>query len=102
MGRIDIITELPMLASQLAQTQEGHFEVVFHIFVYLKGHNNARMVFNPTYPTPDMSIIWEHYWCGFYGDVKEAVPLNAPEPRDNEVDLRIFVDSEHTGDKLTR
>ena len=44
----------------------------------------------------------EHDWCGFYGDVKEAIPPNAPEPRGKEVDLRIFVDSDHAGDKLIR
>ena len=37
LGGIDIITEVSMLASQLALTQEGHLEAVFHIFGYLKG-----------------------------------------------------------------
>ena len=68
LGRIGIITEVSMLASQLALPQEGHLEAVFHILGYLKSHNNSRMVFDPTYPTPDMSMFQEHDWCGFYGD----------------------------------
>ena len=60
------------------------------------------MVFDPTYPTPDMSMFQEHDWCGFYVDVKAAILPNAPDPRGKEVDLRIFVDSDHSGDKLTR
>ena len=60
------------------------------------------MVFDPTYPTPDMSMFQEHDWCGFYGDVKEAIPPNVPEPRGKKVDLKIFVDSDHAGDKITR
>ena len=60
------------------------------------------MVFNPTYPTPDMSIFQEHDWCDFYGDTKEAVPTNSSKPRGKEVDMRIFVDSDHAGDKPTR
>ena len=44
----------------------------------------------------------EHDWCGFYGDTKEAVPTNSSKPRGKEVDLRICVDSDHAGDKLTR
>ena len=56
LGIIDIITDVSMLASQLALPQEGHLESVFHIFGYLKGHHNYRMVFDLTYPTPDMSI----------------------------------------------
>ena len=102
LGGIDIITEVSMLASQLALPREGHLEAVFCIFGYLKGHHNARMVFNPTYPNPDMSMFQEHDWCGFYGDVKEEIPTNAAEPRGKEVDLRIFFDSDHAGDKLTR
>ena len=38
----------------------------------------------------------------FYGDVKDAIPPNAPDPRGKKVDLRIFVDSDHAGDKITR
>ena len=60
------------------------------------------MVFDPTYPTPDMSMFQEHDWCNFNGDVKEAIPPKAPEPRGKEVDPVISFDSEHSGDKLTR
>ena len=34
--------------------------------------------------------------------MKEAITPNEPEPRGKEVDLRIFVDSKHSGDKITR
>ena len=60
------------------------------------------MVFDPTYPTPDISVFQDHDWCDFYGDVNEAFPPNAPEPRSKEVNMIIFVDSDHAGDKLTR
>ena len=32
----------------------------------------------------------------------EAIPPNAPDPRGKSVDLRMWVDSDHTGDKMTR
>ena len=102
LGSIDIITEVYMLASQPALPREVHLEAVFHIFIYLKGHQNARMVFNQTYPTLDMSMFQENDWCDFYGGVREAIPPNVPGPRGKEVDLRIFADSYHAGDKLTR
>ena len=35
-------------------------------------------------------------------EVKEALPLNAPEVRGKAVDLRLYVDSDHAGDPLTR
>ena len=81
LGRIGIIAEVYMLAPKLALPREVHLEAVFHIFGYPKGHHNTRMAFNPTYPTNDMSMFQEHYWCDFYGDMKEAIPPNAPEPR---------------------
>ena len=57
---------------------------------------------DPTYPMIDMTKFKECDWREFYGDVKEAIPPNAPLPRGKEVDLRLFVDSDHAGDKLTR
>jgi hypothetical protein len=37
-----------------------------------------------------------------YGDVKEMIPSDAPNPRGKEVDLRLFVDSDHAGEQFTR
>jgi hypothetical protein len=48
LGRIDIITEVSMLSSQLFLPHEGHLEAVFHVFSYLGLHHNARVVFDPT------------------------------------------------------
>jgi len=41
-------------------------------------------------------------WQDFYRDAVEAIPPNAPKPRGKEVDLRMMVDSDHAGDKITR
>jgi hypothetical protein len=102
LGRIDIITEVSALSSFLALPREGHLEAVFHIFAYLERRHNARIVFDPNYPDIDMSVFKQCDWKEFYGDVMEPVPLNAPEPRGCDIDLRMFVDSDHAGDKLTR
>ena len=91
-----------MLASFLAMPREGHLEAVYHIFGYLKTFTNARMVLDPSYPEIDESTFKECDWKEFYGDVKEALPPNAPEPRGNPVVLRLFVDSSHADDLKTR
>jgi len=49
-----------------------------------------------------MSSFVHHDWREFYGDVKEAIPPNAPKSRGKDVDLRMYVDSDHAGDKRTR
>ena len=50
LGRIDTITEVSELASQLAMPQESHLVAVFRVFSYLKYKKNSVMIFNPSYP----------------------------------------------------
>ena len=102
LSQVDIITEVSELASYLAMPREGHLEAVFHLFANLEKKHNARIVFDPTYPDIDMTSFKECNWKHYYGDVVEAIPPNAPEPRVKNVDLRMFVDSDHAGDKRTR
>ena len=101
-GRIDIITEVSLLSSHLALPRKGHLEAVFHCFAYVEKKHNSRVIFDPTYPEIDMRDFKECDWKAFYGDVKEAIPLNAPKARGKEIDLRMFVDSDHAGEHLTR
>jgi len=100
-GRIDILVNVSMLASHLALPQEGHLEAVYHIYSYLRNKHNARMCFDPTYPEIDMGSFKECDWKTFYGNMKEAIPPNAPEVRGKEVDLRLYVDSDHAGEEVT-
>jgi hypothetical protein len=41
-------------------------------------------------------------WKYMYGDVKEMITSGDPVPRGREVDLRLFVDSDHAGEQFTR
>lgn len=83
--------------------REGHLEAVFHLFQHLDRKHNARIVFDPSYPEIDHSTFKECDWKSFYGDVSEAIPPNAPPPRGKEdIDLRLFVDSDHANDQRTR
>jgi hypothetical protein len=83
--------------------REGHLEAVFHIFNYLEKRHNSRIVFDPGYPTIDMTAFKDKCdWKSFFGEAREAIPPNAPTPRGKDVDLQMFVDSDHAGDKQTR
>jgi hypothetical protein len=53
-------------------------------------------------PTIDMNAFKPKDWKIFYGNVEESIPSNAPEPRGKNVDLRLYVDSDHAGEKRTR
>jgi hypothetical protein len=99
LGRIDIITEVSMLASHVALLRDGHLEALLHIFAYLDKKHSSRLVLDPTYPTIDSSVFKECNWNAFYGDAIEVIPPNAPVPRGKDVNLRLFVDSDHAGDQ---
>jgi hypothetical protein len=102
-GRIDITTEVSMLAACMAMPRQGHLFAVFRVFAYLKKKHNSRLVFDPTYPKIDYSKFKDkEEWSNFYGDVKEAIPTNAPKSRGKSVVLRVYVDSDHAGDQVTR
>ena len=74
----------------MALPQDGHLEALLHVFAYLKVKHNAHSVYDPTYPEIDMEVFEEQQdWKHFYGDVKEAIPPNAPTARGKEVDLQL-------------
>jgi hypothetical protein len=102
-GRIDIITEVSKLASQLALPREGHLNTIFYVYGYLKDHRDYVIALDPTYPQIDYGVFNDGAdWKEFYGDVKEPIPTNAPEAKGSELVVRLFVDSDHAGDKMIR
>jgi hypothetical protein len=102
-GRIDIITEVSLLASHLAMPRMGHLMQVWHIYAFLKQRHNGCLIFDPTYPRIDLNDFKDgEDWKEAYGDVKEPRPSNAPKPRGRGVVVRVFVDSDHAGEALTR
>ena len=102
LGRVDMITEVSMLASHLALPREGHLDAALGLFAYLKRKHNSRMVFDPTPPEINLSDFPEYSWTRKYGDIKEAIPVDAPEPLGEGVDLRMYVDADHASDKKSR
>ena len=103
LGRIDIITEVSLLASHLALPRQGHLEAIFHMYAYLKTHHAYVLALDPTYPEIDRSAFnMDADWRGMYEGVEEPIPDDMPEPLGKELVLRLFKDADHAGDKLTR
>ena len=100
LGRIDITTEVSMLASYCAQPREGHLGAVLHMFGYLKQHPRSKMVFDPAKMDhePHMFFDWTDQNYGY----KEAVPRDMPEPLGLSVQTTCYVDSDHAGDMVSR
>ncbi|KAL7464783.1 hypothetical protein ACHAXS_005117 [Conticribra weissflogii] len=101
LGRIDISTEVSMLSSYMALPRQGHLEAALHVILYLGLHHNSRLCMDPTHPEIKSEQFPVCDWSEFYGEVEEPIPPNAPEALDKEVGLRMFLDSDHAGDKHT-
>jgi hypothetical protein len=101
LGCIGIITEVSMLSTHLFLPRKFHLEDVFHVFSYLGLHHNARVVFDPTYPSVDMGTFIKTDWKSIHGE-KEMIPSDARVPHGNEFDLSLFVESDHSGEQFTR
>jgi hypothetical protein len=64
----------------LAMLCQRHLQQAFQIFSYFDKQHNLCMV-DPTYPAIDETRFKEDSnWFPFYGNVKEEIPSNAPEP----------------------
>jgi hypothetical protein len=72
------------------------------VFTYLGLHHNAIVLFDPTHPSVDMGTFIKTDWNSMYGDVKEMITSDAPVSDGKEVDLHLFVDSDHAGEQFTR
>ncbi len=101
-GRVDILTEAPLMLSHMTMPREGHLDAVLHIFGHLQIVYNSRITFDPTVPYCNKSTFQECNWKEFYGNVEKAIPSNAPEPRGESVYIRMYVDYNHAVEKRTR
>jgi hypothetical protein len=91
-----------MLSSYLAYPRDGHLEAAIHLMGHLRLKHNSRLIFDPTYPDFALDSFPSFDWTEFYGNVTEAIPTNMPKPLGKEVDIRMMVDSDHTGKKQTQ
>ena len=107
LGQVDICTEVSMLSSCLALPREGHLLQLFRMFSYLEKQHNCEMVFDHTVPDIDKADFPKENWdntvyANERGELKEDVPTNLPTPLGKGFTMRVYVDSDHAGDQVTR
>ena len=100
LGRVDIITEVSIMAGFTAMPRAGHLEALCRLFAHLKTHKRSKLVMDSSYPKVPQPEPQD--WHQFYGDVKEEIPPDAPKTRGNYVEMTTFTDSDHANDKLNR
>jgi len=96
LGWIDLTQSVLLMSRFCTVPREGHMTAVLHIFRYIKGHLNSKIVLNPAYQK------WSHInwhkdakWKEFYLDAAEPIPLHAPEPQGKDAQINIYCDAAH-------
>jgi hypothetical protein len=113
LGRIDILHEVSLLSQYLAQPRIGHLQQLLNIFYYLKYyHSRSWMPLDPktfdvhwVVPKSEIELHPEDRAVAMkqlYPDVIDEKPYDMPEPRGEAVDINIFVDADHAGNRVTR
>ena len=101
-GRIDITTAVMTLSSFRAVPRIGHLERAKRVVAYLAKMKNAIIRFRTGIPDysdlPNKQYEWEY---SVYGDVKEALPHDAPKALGRPVVLTHYVDANLFHDMLT-
>ena len=100
LGRVDVLTEVSMLAAYSAAPRLGHLAAILHVYAYLRAHNRSKLVFDPTKVDHDPHP--KHDWADFYKG-SEVIPADRPEERGESIQTTwCIVDSDHAGDLVSR
>jgi len=103
LARIDLTQAVSLMARFCNAPCEGHMVAVLRMFGYIKGHLNAKVVFDPAYR--DWTTREWHDdadWKEFYPDASEPISPRMPEPLGNEVQVNIYCDAAHATCLATR
>ncbi len=104
LGRLDIFVEVLQLSQHQVLPRRGHLEALYHIFAYLKRHdeNGARIVFDRKSSCIDERVFNSNAdWQDFYGDICKELPPNMPISQCIDVNISCFVDANHAGNAIT-
>ena len=106
-GRIDVAHSASSLSCFTMCPQEGHQERALQVFGYLKKRPNRRLVvdsrdliYTGGEDTLDLDFTKELEKC--YPDAVEEIDVNLPKALIDEMEITVFVDSDHAHDKVSR
>jgi hypothetical protein len=106
-GRFDCAYATSSLSRFTAAPRQGHLERCLKIFGYLKKRCNRRIMVDSSSPvlsgeTEVLDVDYAEIFAEQYPDAKEDVEAGLPDALVKEMDITVFVDSDHAHDKVTR
>lgn len=102
LGRVDILLEVSLMSTHMAMPREGHLQMLYRMFGYLKIHPKRKLAFDFQHPKINERAFQKFDWHDFYRGAKEAIPGDMPPPRGNSMSTHCFVDASHGSDRATR
>ena len=95
LGRFDIACAVMTMSRFRTAPREGHLHLLKHVFGYLRKYTDGAIRFRTDIPNHEASFQhipreWEKM---VYGDVKEELPYNMPEPKGKTVRLSGWFDA---------
>ena len=102
LGRFDIQTSVMSMSRFRTEPRVGHLERLKRIYGYLASHDKGAIRVRTDKPDyselPDTTYDWMHT---VYGDVRENIPTDIPEPAGNNIILTTYVDANLYHDYIT-
>ena len=102
--RFDLTYAVTYLSRFSVPPREGHLDLAKKVFGYLNKYTSQGCVINPQEMTIDVEYEKVELKMDFgnkYSYFQEDIDDRFPEPRFDELDLKVFVDSVHVHDKVT-
>lgn len=101
-GRIDIVTAVMTMSSFCSCPCVGHLDRVKRIYGYLSKMCHTTICVctrqSDFSDLPDQDFDWA---SSVYGNVKETIPLDAPEPLGKPVIMTTYIDANFFHDMIT-
>ena len=103
LGRSDTAYAVNTLSRYSAAPREGRLKALMRVFGYLDAHPNGRIIIDTKlHDRSQYTSARREAWDELYPDAKEDLPSNMPTPKGKEIQLTVFVDTDHARDKVTR
>jgi hypothetical protein len=103
LGRCDLTCESSIMASFMAMPRQGHLDILFHIFGYLKNKHNAELILDPSEIKFDKELFKQENWVNTpYGNTPINDSSDVPELLGKIMKIIFYCDADHAGDLVTR
>ena len=101
LGRIDVMCATITMGGFRAQPRQGHQDKLKRFFEFLRHQKKGADIFKTEMINYSKLPGDDYNWKYVYGNVREEILYNMPNPKGKEVKITMFVDANLYHDKVT-